>query len=68
MALKYGMKQGKIIEFCQENAVVIANTLFQEHKRQLYSWTSPDSQMQKGKMVVQGGLTKAEKRREAKGK
>ena len=29
-------------EFCQENALVIANTLFQQHKRQLYTWTSPD--------------------------
>jgi len=32
------------IEFCQENALVIANTLFQQHKRRLYTWTSPDSQ------------------------
>ena len=32
----------KLIEFCQENALVIANTLFQQHKRRLYSWTSPD--------------------------
>ena len=31
-------------EFCQENALVIANTLFQQHKRQLYTWTSPDGQ------------------------
>ena len=30
--------------FCQENALVIANTLFQEHKRRLYTWTSPDGQ------------------------
>ena len=38
------MKQGKcLIEFCQENALVIANTLFQQHKRRLYTWTSPDS-------------------------
>ena len=37
------MKQG-IIEFCQENALVIANTLFQQHKRRLYTWTSPDGQ------------------------
>ena len=29
-------------EFCQENALVIANTLFQQHKRRLYTWTSPD--------------------------
>ena len=34
----------KLIEFCQENALVIANTLFQQHKRQLYTWTSPDGQ------------------------
>ena len=33
----------KLIEFCQENALVIANTLFQQHKRRLYTWTSPDS-------------------------
>ena len=32
----------KHIEFCEENAVVIANTLFQQHKRRLYTWTSPD--------------------------
>ena len=31
-----------IIEFCQENALVIANTLFEQHKRRLYTWTSPD--------------------------
>ena len=35
-----------LIEFCQENALVIANTLFQQHKRRLYTWTSPDSQHQ----------------------
>ena len=29
---------------CQENALVIANTLFQQHKRRLYTWTSPDGQ------------------------
>ena len=32
------------IEFCQENALVIANTLFQQHKRRLYTRTSPDGQ------------------------
>ena len=32
----------RLIEFCQENALVIANTLFQQHKRRLYMWTSPD--------------------------
>ena len=34
------------IEFCQENALVITNTLFQQHKRRLYTWTSPDGQHQ----------------------
>ena len=34
------------IESCQENALVIANTLFQQHKRSLYKWTSPDGQYQ----------------------
>ena len=33
------MKQGKI-EFCQENPLIIANTLFQKHKRRLYTWKS----------------------------
>ena len=32
----------RLIEFCRENALVIANTLFQQHKRRLYTWTSPD--------------------------
>ena len=36
----------RLTEFCQENAVVIANTLFQQHKRRLYTWTSPDGQHQ----------------------
>ena len=34
----------RLIEFCQENALVKANTLFQQHKRRLYTWTSPDGQ------------------------
>ena len=34
----------RLIEFCQENALVIANTLFQQHKRRLYTWTSRDGQ------------------------
>ena len=33
-----------LIEFCQENTLVIANTLFQQHKRRLYTWISPDGQ------------------------
>ena len=36
----------KLIKFCQENALVIANTLFQQHKRRLYTWTSPVRQHQ----------------------
>ena len=34
----------RLIEFCQENTLVIANTLFQQHKRRLCTWTSPDGQ------------------------
>ena len=36
----------RLIEFCQENALVVANTIFQKHKRILYTWTSPDGQHQ----------------------
>ena len=36
----------RLAEFCQENALVIENTLFQQHKRRLYIWTSPDGQHQ----------------------
>ena len=32
----------RLTQICQENSLVIANTLFQQHKRQLYTWTSPD--------------------------
>ena len=34
----------RLTEFCQENTRVIANTLFQQHKRRLYTWKSPDGQ------------------------
>ena len=34
----------RLKESCQENALVIANTFFQQHKKQLFTWTSPDSQ------------------------
>ena len=36
----------RLIEYFQENTLVIANTLFQQHKRRLYTWTSPDGQHQ----------------------
>ena len=36
----------RLTEFCQENVLVIANTLFQQHKRRLYTWTSADGQYQ----------------------
>ena len=41
-----GQNEGgqRLIEFCQENTLVIANILFQQHKRRLYTWTSPDGQ------------------------
>ena len=34
----------RLTQFCQENALVIANTLFQQHKSRLYTWMSPDGQ------------------------
>ena len=37
----------RLTEFCQENTLVIANTLFQQQKRRLYTWTSPDGQYRK---------------------
>jgi len=40
---KAGQRQAEV---CQDNALVIANTLFQQHKRKFYTWTSPDSQYQ----------------------
>ena len=36
----------RLTQFCQENALVIANTLFQQHERRLYTWTVPDGQHQ----------------------
>ena len=36
----------RLTQFCQENALVTANTLFQQHKRRLYTWIAPDSQHQ----------------------
>ena len=36
----------RLTEFCQEIPLVIANTLFQQHKRRLYIWTSPEGQHQ----------------------
>ena len=36
----------KLIKFCQEKVLIIANTLLQQHKRRLYTWTSPDGQYQ----------------------
>ena len=45
---KFGLgvqnEAGQKLEFCQKNTLVIANTLFQQHKRRLYTWTSPDGQ------------------------
>ena len=36
-----------LIEFCQENTLLVANNLFQQHKRRLYTWTSSDCQYRK---------------------
>ena len=33
----------RLIEFCQENALIKANTLFRQHKRRLYMWSTPKS-------------------------
>ena len=44
-ALGVSNEAGKrLTDFCQENELVIAKTLFQQHKRRLYTWTSPDGQ------------------------
>ena len=34
----------RLIKFCQENTLVMKNTLFQQYKRRFYTWTSPDGQ------------------------
>ena len=36
----------RLAEYCQENTLVIVNALFQQHKSQLHTWTSPDGQYQ----------------------
>ena len=44
---KFGLgvqNEARLIELCQENILAIANTLFQQYKRRLYTWTSPDGQ------------------------
>ena len=48
---KFGLEvqneaEERLIEFCQETALVIANTLFQHYKRRFYTMLSPDSQYQ----------------------
>ena len=62
---KFGLEQ---TEFCQENSLVIANTLFQQHKRRLYTWASPDGQYrnqidytfcsQRGRSSIQSAKTR----------
>ena len=42
----------RLIKFCQGKALGIANTLFQQHKRRLYTWTSPDVQQQKIRLII----------------
>ena len=54
----------RLIEFCQENALVIANNLFQQHKRRLYTWTSPDGQHRNQIDYIKDNFRK--KRREEK--
>ena len=49
VTVKFGLQvpneaEQRLTELCQENTLVTAHTLFQQHKRQLYTWTSPDGQ------------------------
>ena len=49
VASKFGLRAQneagqRLTELCQENGLVTANTLFQQHKRQLHTWTSPNGQ------------------------
>ena len=49
VTVKFGLgirneAEQRLTGFCQENALVIANTLFQQHKRRLYTWTSSNGQ------------------------
>ena len=46
MDLEYIKSLSKANRVCQENTLVTANTLFQQHKGRLYTWTSPDGQHQ----------------------
>ena len=48
----------RLIEFCQRNALVIANTVFQQHKRRLYTWTSPDGQHRRWRSSLQSAKTR----------
>ena len=58
----------RIIEFCQKNTLVTANTLFHQHKRRLYTWTSPDGRYrnhtdyilcsQRGRSSIQSAKTR----------
>ena len=52
MALEYKIKQATVNRVLQENALVRASTLFQQHKRQLYRWTSPDGDAQNTKIKL----------------
>ena len=42
----------RLIEFCQENTLVKANTLFQQHKRSLHTWTSPCQVNTETKLII----------------
>ena len=66
----------RLTKFCQQNALVIANTLFQQHNRRLYTWTSPDGQhrnqidyilcSQRWRSSIQSAKTRSEERRVGK--
>ena len=46
----------RLVEFCWENTLVIANTLFQQHKRRLYTWTSTDDQHENQLLVYRNAI------------
>ena len=63
------MPKQKVTEFCQENTLVIANTHFQQHKRRLYTWTSPDGQYRNQIDCIlcsQGGIALYSKKKKKK--
>ena len=51
----------RLIEFCQQNSLVIANTLFQQHKRRLYTWTLNQMVNTENRLIMHSFQLKMEK-------